>query len=648
MNLRLGALLITLLVSTAGAFEPVPIVRRIPPQGIALDANVKAGLQEQLASLERRFEEIDSDNHRADVAVYLKAVRLALYNGEFYRRKDVELAKKLLNQASNRMDAMGHALWGTATGLVVRGFISEIDDSSQPYGLVIPDDHDFAKPSPLYVWLHGRGDKKTDMHFITERQAKAGQISPAGAIVLHPFGRHCIGFKSAGEMDVLEAIDATCRNYKIDKQRIVLMGFSMGGAGCWHVGAHFTDRFVGIAPGAGFAETAEYNRLTPESYPPEYEQRLWGTYDVPGYTRNLFNVPVVAYSGENDKQIQAARIMESAYENESRSLTHVIGPGMGHKYHPDSLEEILAAMQAAVEGGQTVGQRRSVSLQTRTLRYHKMGWVEALRLTKHWEDSRVDAEWVSDDSLKVATKNVERVRLSPGEVEQVASIEIDGQSLGIKSRSDEIVLNRLSGRWQVMDSAEANLQDDGGLSKSPGLQGPIDDAFMSRFLVVLPTRKSRQSNVNQWVESEVSHLKDRWRALFRGELPVKLDTEVTAQDLRNSNLVLFGDFESNRIIKGLVGKLPLDWDAMTLTLAGKSYDSTNHMPVMIYPNPLSPSKYVVLNSGPTFRESHDRTNSLQNPKLPDWAVLDIRVAPNGEAAGAVVHADFFDESWNVR
>jgi hypothetical protein len=199
-----------------------------------------------------------------------------------------------------------------------------------------------------------------------------------------------------------------------------------------------------------------------------------------------------------------------------------------------------------------------------------------------------------------------------------------------------------------MYSAEANLQDDGGLSKSPGLQGPIDDAFMSRFLVVLPTRKSRQSNVNQWVESEVSHLKDRWRALFRGELPVKLDTEVTAQDLRNSNLVLFGDFESNRIIKGLVGKLPLDWDAMTLTLAGKSYDSTNHMPVMIYPNPLSPSKYVVLNSGPTFRESHDRTNSLQNPKLPDWAVLDIRVAPNGEAAGAVVHADFFDESWNVR
>jgi hypothetical protein len=53
----------------------------------------------------------------------------------------------------------------------------------------------------------------------------------------------------------------------------------------------------------------------------------------------------------------------------------------------------------------------------------------------------------------------------------------------------------------------------------------------------------------------------------------------------------------------------------------------------------------VFNSGPTFRESHDRTNSLQNPKLPDWAVIDVSVPPDGNLPGKVAAAGFFNEEW---
>jgi hypothetical protein len=75
------------------------------------------------------------------------------------------------------------------------------------------------------------------------------------------------------------------------------------------------------------------------------------------------------------------------------------------------------------------------------------------------------------------------------------------------------------------------------------------------------------------------------------------------------------------------------------------YSAAEHVPVLIYPNPLNPKKYIVVNSGPTFREGHDRTNSLQNPKLPDWAVVDLRTLPNAESTGKIVDAGFFDESW---
>ena len=40
----------------------------------------------------------------------------------------------------------------------------------------------------------------TNMHFIHQRMTRAGRIAPSNAIVLHPFGRHCMGFKSAGEI----------------------------------------------------------------------------------------------------------------------------------------------------------------------------------------------------------------------------------------------------------------------------------------------------------------------------------------------------------------------------------------------------------------------------------------------------------------
>ena len=41
-----------------------------------------------------------------------------------------------MERASQLRD--GKAPWTTATGLVVRGYVSKIDGSVQPYGLVVP------------------------------------------------------------------------------------------------------------------------------------------------------------------------------------------------------------------------------------------------------------------------------------------------------------------------------------------------------------------------------------------------------------------------------------------------------------------------------------------------------------------------------
>lgn len=344
----------------APAAEPKPIPRTIPPAGIELPAGERQRLQDGVEQLANRIKASASKLRGKkqvellpDVEIFLKSVDYAVSNGEFFAPGEVKWADEQLAVGNERLKQLtsGKAPWTKAKKLVVRGYRSQIDGSVQPLGLVIPESLDLSKPCPLFVWLHGRGDKMTELNFVHQRMSNAGQVVPNDAIVLHPFGRYCNAFKFAGETDVFEAIAAVTRSYSIDPDRVVLAGFSMGGAGAWHLGAHYAENWVAVSPGAGFAETRRYVELTPDKYPPEYEQTLWGLYDAPDYVRTLFNVPVIAYSGENDKQIQAARVMEEAYQQEGQKLTHLIGPGMGHKYHPDVLADLQQRLQKLAAKG---------------------------------------------------------------------------------------------------------------------------------------------------------------------------------------------------------------------------------------------------------------------------------------------------------
>ena len=652
-------ILIACLVSLGtAAAEFKPIERRIPPKGIDIPNEDRTELQEALTEFERSIQGFRTaktkglPQHLApDIEVYAKAVRLALMHGEFYRKGDVKIAFELIKTGEKRLaEALkGPASWAVQRGLVMRAYRSSIDGSAQPYGLEIPEKLDTKKPSPLFVWLHGRGDKTTDMHFIRQRETRDGKIKVDNAIVLHPFGRQCMGWKSAGEIDVFDAIAHVKTQYRIDPDRIVLMGFSMGGAGAWHIGAHYPDRWVAMSAGAGFAETARYIKLKKEDYPNWYEQTLWNVYDVPSYTRNLFNLRVIAYSGENDKQIQAARVMEKSYAEHGEILQHIIGPKMGHRYDDASLKAIMAVMNEQVQRGLNRLPRK-VSLQTRTLRYNRVHWVEATGLEQHWKDSRVDAGITGKNSITVTTKNVTRLNLSPEKFPIGWGYSIDGQSIIVpnyRTLTAPIPFVKEKGKWRhaVADPREH------GLSKRHGMQGPIDDAFMSPFLVARPTGKSKNAKVQRWVEFELDHFLKRWRALYRGEARVKDDRDVTDQDFAQYNLVLWGDPDSNSVIRQLHKRLPIEWNNENISLPApleKTFASAGHVLMMIYPNPSNPNRYVVFNSGPTHREGHDRTNSLQNPKLPDWAVIDLSQTPDNLSPGKITAAGFFDEQWRIR
>jgi len=72
---------------------------------------------------------------------------------------------------------------------------------------------------------------------------------------------------------------------------------------------------------------------------------------------------------------------------------------------------------------------------------------------------------------------------------------------------------------------------------------------------------------------------------MRGDLKVKNDTDLTADDVADHNLVLFGDPGSNRQIARVLKDLPtLTWTRSELKLGGASYTPADHVPVLIAPN----------------------------------------------------------------
>ena len=638
-----------------------PIERKLPPPGIEVSEADRQRLSDEVEKLGVRLRKVTGDGRRRvraamapDIEIFPKAVDYALRHGEFYDPVEIPFASDLLAKANHRLDALaaGKTPWRTRHGRVVRGYRSKLDGSVQPYGLEIPPSLDLGRPCPLYVWLHGRGDKVTDLNFIRRRLTRPGSLKVDDAIVLHPFGRYCNAFKFAGEVDVFEVIEAVCGEYSINRERIVLCGFSMGGAGAWHLGAHHPDRWVALSPGAGFSDTRRYQRIEPKDYPAWYEQTLWGLFDVPDYTRNLFNLPVVAYSGELDKQKQAADLMVQSFAENGRTLPHLIGPGMGHRYHPETLKELQKRLRGfAMQGRDRFPE--TVSLQTKTLRYNRCHWVEALALGEHWRDARIDATRTDDGKILVKTANVDALRLTDpwgDKTSRPVTLRIDDRTIDLGNEPfprQGITLQRDDGRWRLRDAASAGARS---LRKSPGLQGPIDDVLMEPFLVVTPTGRCANPKVQKWVDAELAHFLDRWRMLFRGEARVKTDAEVTDADLKRYHVISWGDPTANKLTARMLDKLPIEWTKSKLTIGARSYDAASHVPVLVYPNPLpaGAGKYVVLNSGMTFREGHDRTNSLQNPKLPDWAIIDLSQAPDATSPGHIADAAFFDEHWRYK
>jgi hypothetical protein len=588
----------------------------------------------------------------ADVEVYAHAGRMLLECPDMFTNQGaIDRAFTTLDQGIERGKQLqaNQPQWNQGRRQI-HAYVSEIDGAVLPYGVALPENYDASKPTRLYVTLHGRANTQTETEFITSflnRKASNPPVADQGQISLDCFGRiNGAGWHWAGERDVFESIAAVKKRFNIDDKRIVIRGFSQGGEGSWHISLHHPDRFVAAEIGAGtVSHTAEQR---PDLLPFQRSTlRIWE--NISEWALNIHNLPLAGHDGENDPgQLESslrarAQVEKEGYPSvgEPDYLRSQGVPGLwmvsketGHGTSPLVRQRLDAFLKEHVDQGQSSPER--IRFVTYTTRYNRSYWVTVDGLGKHYERAEVDAQRAGGGaSYAIKTNNVTRLALR--ETASAREIEIDGQTLKVKS-APEITLERNGSAWQMVNNGPAS-----GLHKMHALQGPIDDAFLDPFLLVRPTGTPWNDAVNQQALRTLARFDRMWGRFFRGHPFVKDDKDVTEADFAKYHIVLFGDPGSNSWIAKLNGKLPITWTKQRVTLGGQTFAASENYPAMIYPNPLNPTKYVVLNTGLTIND-RGYNGDYGTPEWGDYAVVKVHA---GAEVPDLVIGGLFDENWQL-
>jgi len=206
-----------------------------------------------------------------------------------------------------------------------RSYFFKEADKNINYCLYVPNSYSQKKKIPLIVLLHGLGSNPQQ---IIRYRGIVKEAESRGYIVVAPFGYNERGWYGArgktkkgtveslflgenpndpenigelSEMDVMNVLRITKKEFNIDPDRIFLMGHSMGGGGTLYLGNKYSEIWAGLAPlsPALMRQTIDFNNSILEG---------------------MRGIPIYLVTGERDRLIPVRVIREWAGKMEKLKM----------------------------------------------------------------------------------------------------------------------------------------------------------------------------------------------------------------------------------------------------------------------------------------------------------------------------------------
>jgi poly(3-hydroxybutyrate) depolymerase len=163
------------------------------------------------------------------------------------------------------------------TGALKRHYRLDAANEIIPYRMYVPTTYTGAKAFPLIVALHGLGGTE-DSFFDNYDKRLPPLAEQHGYILAAPLGYRVDGSYGWGlgtapadpnvrrtqdlsEQDVMQVLERVRQQYKVDENRIYLMGHSMGGIGTWKIAPKFPHIWAALGPIAGNGAPATLDKI---------------------------------------------------------------------------------------------------------------------------------------------------------------------------------------------------------------------------------------------------------------------------------------------------------------------------------------------------------------------------------------------------
>ena len=587
-----------------------------------------------------------SPAEQADVLVRSQAVRDLLLSGKRcgLTPSTLSLLDDMLEEA--RVLAATPASVGKAldrqVGWVARGYHSEVDDSVQPYLVRVPDDYDPEAVYPLVVSLHYLEPGLTKAGWVARQFRQSWSLEPLALplrspmVELQPFGRGNNWYRGLGENDVLQAIAAAKQHYSLDPDRIYLTGGSMGGTGAWHIATLHPELFAAVAPVCGHLEYAyDSDREFGDSTEPAWSRSFWQSRSPYFLAAALLNVPVNCHHGKDDTivpvyqsqaMVRKLRELKCPVDYEEHSY-------VGHSGFPDTLDEDLRRWM--LKQKRDPCPKRAV-VRTNTLEHNRCYWLRIDRLDQMYRFGQVQAD-AGDNEINTFAWSVREftILLPEARDKEGAPLRVNVMRKpawdGAVPKSGELTFRRRGdgddAAWQLAPEGPLWKQPDAPLMKRPGLQGPLQDVYTGRTVIVFGTTGSEETT--ELLRTEALADREQVNRWYSADFRAVPDRAVTPETIEAANLILYGGPAENSVTARIADKLPVKIDGGALRLGERRFPGADIGTKFLYPNPLNPARYVVVNMGvlpSALRGAGSIPWGLWDP-LPDWVVFRARATP---------------------
>jgi predicted peptidase len=172
------------------------------------------------------------------------------------------------------------------------------------YLISLPDGYDAQEKWPLVLFLHGSGERGTDIEAVKKNgPPKLVEEQNYPFILVSPQApENRWDTKALGAL-----LDEVIAGYKVDPDRVYVTGLSLGGGGTWNLVAAFPEKFAAAIPVCGWNPN-------------------------PNTANKIKDVAFWVFHGDADKSVplQHSQRMVDALKPLGTEVKFTIYPGVGH------------------------------------------------------------------------------------------------------------------------------------------------------------------------------------------------------------------------------------------------------------------------------------------------------------------------------